>query len=363
MKVTIDKSVLAAALRRCVDALPRAGDRSGGFVRMVMASGSLTLTGYDGDLMVSVCVDDLDGDDGECAFPGRLGSQVLRSLGSGNVDLWSEDASVHVKMGSAKLEFATPPMDSMLVAPVIGGEPQELDAASFCQAADQVVYAASTDQARPLLTGVLLQVLDDGLRLAATDSYRLAMCDVPGHTLAIDSDAILPARALVEVGRCYGDVDGPLTIRISEGMVSFSANGTVVGTRLIEGQYPDYLRLVPLDPEMTFTADVASCVDVLERIQLVRGDASDPAVIVFGDGGATVTMTVAARGMVTETLGGAWTGDPLTVGCNPKFLADAINHADATQIALEFADAMKPTIVRPGGDSRYCALVMPMRIS
>jgi DNA polymerase-3 subunit beta len=330
---------------------------------MTLAEGVLTLAGYDGDLMIGVRLDDVDGEDGACLFPGRLGVQALKSLGNGLLAVTEVDGGVRVDSGAATFEFAVPPVDSLFVLPRIEGEPQELDAAEFCVALDQVVYAASTDQARPLLTGVLLQVNGAGLRLVATDSYRLAMRDVPGHTLAIPQDAILPSRALTEVVRCHGDVDGPLTIRVSDDLVSFAANGTVVGTRLIEGQYPDYQRLLPDRSVTTFETDAEPFVDALERMGLIRGDATDPTVLAIDSAGAHATMRVPDRGTVTEWLDGALSGGDLTVGCNPTFLSDAIYHAHSPRVVLQFVDTLKPATVTALDDDRYTALVMPMRIS
>ena len=363
MKATLDKTVLSAALVRCAPAVGRSPGRDGGFVRLVVDDGTLTLAAYDGDLMISASVDGVEGDNGSCLLPSRLGSQVLGSLGNGEATVIGTNDGATIEMGRSTFELATPSVDAAFSLPVLGGAPQEIDASALCDACGQVTHAASTDLARSLLTGVLLQVRDDGLRLAATDSYRLAVCDIPGRTLALPSDAVLPSRALAEVTRVYSAVDGALTVRVSDGMVSFAANGTVIATRLIDGQYPDYERLLPATSETTFVGDVEPAVDALQRMALIRGNATGATVMELSDGGAQLATRVPERGEAHEWLDGELTGAPLTVGCNPAFLADAIQHTGTEQFSLACVDASKPIKVTGMHDGRYLALVMPVRMS
>ena len=361
MKVTLDKTVLSAALARCAPAARVVG-RDGGFVRLAVYARSLTVAGYDGDLFISVCIEDVDGEEGTCLWPSRLGAHVLGALGSGSVTVAALQGGVALEGGSAYLELATPPEDAFLPFPLITGVPQEVEASAFCDALGQVVYAASTDLARPLLTGVLLQAAEDGVRLVATDSYRLVVRDVPGVSLAFSEGIVLPARALSAAVQAYGTSDGVLTICCSDDLVSFAANGTVVATRLINGQYPDYARLLPPASQTVLVSDVEPAVEALKRMELIRGNGVGPTVLEIDATGVQLSTRASERGMARERLDGKTEGKPLTVGCNPTFLAEAIHHTGGEQFALMCVDALKPIKVTGTHDDRYLALVMPVRM-
>ena len=331
-------------------------------MRLAWENRSLTLDGCDGDLMIRAVLDNVDGDEGECLFPVRLGTQVLGALGGGPVTIASTNDGVTVELGQSAFELNSPGLDSMFLLPTLAGVPEEVRSTEFCEALSRVVYAASTDIARPTLTGVLLHAGESGLRLVATDSYRLVVRDVPGATMGWEEDAVLPARALAEVARSFRTVDETLTVRKENDLVSFAANGTVVTTRLIEGQYPDYARLLPPASQTVLVSDVEPAVEALKRMELIRGNGVGPTVLEIDATGVQLSTRASERGMARERLDGKTEGKPLTVGCNPTFLAEAIHHTGGEQFALMCVDALKPIKVTGMHDDRYLALVMPVRM-
>src|SRR5436190_1236486 len=214
-------------------------------VRVQLTGNDLRLTGTDLELTISVEVEVSGEGDGVVILPGRLASDIVRALPAGAVSVEVTDEEARISAARSEFSLRVLPVDEFPRLTEATGDPVTLAGAELASALSQVVRAASSDDARPILTGVLLAAEAGGLRLVATDSYRLAIRDLPGTTVLSEGQHVLvPSRALQELARLLTG-DEELSVRLGEREASFEVGGTRLTTVLIEGEFPPYERLIP----------------------------------------------------------------------------------------------------------------------
>jgi DNA polymerase III subunit beta len=243
------------------------------------------------------------------------------------------------------------------------GQGVKIDAAAFAGALRQVVRAASKDDLRPILTGVLVAAAPGGLRLVATDSYRLAMRDLRGVSMLADGQKVLvAAKGLAEVQRLAGD--GEIEIILGEREVAFRTSRAEVTARLIEGEFPNYEQLIPSGYPNRLIVAKDGFRDAVERVMIVGQGRDNAAVrLSMGSEGLELSMVAQDVGSSSGSLDAKFEGTELAVAFNPQFLLEGIDAIDGAEVALETVDPLKPATLRSidGGDFMY--LLMPVRTS
>jgi len=237
-----------------VDALATAGravaSRGGALpvlsgVRAELHGDELRLAGSDLDLTIQVALDVAGERDGVCVIPARLAADIVRALEPGAVVVEAEDDEARISSGRSQFSVRLLPAEDFPRLPAAPPEEVTLDAGALADALRQVVRAASHDDARPVITGVLMTAEGDGLRLVATDSYRLAVRDLAGADVLGEGQSVLiPSRALGELVRLLGAA-GSVTLRLGERDATFEVGSVRLTTRLIEGAFPNYRQLIP----------------------------------------------------------------------------------------------------------------------
>ena len=257
-------------------------------------------------------------------------------------------------------------MDDFPVLSDPTGDEVTVATADLAAGLKQVVRAASGDDARPILTGVLMSAEDGGLRLVATDSYRLAVRDLPDATVLSDGQKVLvPSRALDELSRVLGDSD-EVTVRLGEKEVTFDVSvddGAVqVTTRLIEGEFPNYRQLIPSSYPNQLTIGREPLLEAVRRVKLMARDTTPLRITQKNDCVELMAVTQDV-GQAHEEVDAQYAGDELTVAFNPDYLIQGLEAAPGDEVVLETLDALKPAVLRSseGGDFLY--LLMPVRVS
>lgn len=342
-------------------------------LRFVADSDGLAVTGTDLELTAHARVPVTVAEEGEAVIPARLINDILRALDSPDVEFTRVDDEVVVRGGNAEFKmytFATadfPPLAD------VTGDPVTVDCAALAEGINRVVKSAGTDPSRPTLTGVLFERRDSGLRLVATDSYRLAMVDIAGvDVLRTEDSAIVPAAGLQQLLPLLGDggtVDVCFDFEQSD--VSFALRGedraVDIRARLIEGSYPSYESLIPEGYTHTATVDREALTHVVRRVSLMGRDAKSPVRIGQSSGGLELNVLAQDQGQSVEALDATYEGDDLVVAFNPEYLLDGLDAAGTTEVLLETEDESKPALLKPvGGDDAATELVyllMPVRIS
>ena len=330
-------------------------------LRLELAGDRLTVTGTDLDLTIQLSVEVGGERDGGIVLPARLAADIVRSLGSGKVEVVADGDDVSISNGRSNFGVRPLSFDDYpkLASPV--NTSVTLPASAFGEALRQVVRAASTDEARPILTGVLMAAEADGLRMVATDSYRLAVRDLVGQqVLAADQKVLVPGRALTELQRLVGGGDD-VTMRLGDRDATFEVGSTRLTTRLIEGEFPNYRQLIPASHPNTLTVEREPLMEAIRRVKILAKDATPVRLQMGGD---TLRLTAITQdvGNASEELDAQYDGSELVVAFNPDYLAAGVEACSGDSVTLSTMDALKPAVVRGVGHEDYLYLLMPVRV-
>jgi len=336
-------------------------------VRCSVGDDGLELIGSDLELTVRVRAVAEASEPGVAVIPARLFSEVVRALEPGSVTVEVGDDEARIASGRSDFTLRLLPADDFPRLPDVPGTAVTTDASALADALRQVVPAASRDDARPILTGVLLTATTTGLRLVATDSYRLAVRDLPGVTMLDEGQRVLvPAKGLGEVQRLLDG--GELDVALSDRDATFRVGSVEVTTRLIEGDFPNYEQLIPSDYPNRLTVERDVLAEAVKRVRLVgQGRDSSPVRIRMTPEGTELSAVAQEVGEAHEAIDAKFEGteSELTVAFNPEFLLDGIQAtAETGELVLECLDPLKPATLRPSsGGEDFLYLLMPVRIS
>lgn len=371
VKFRCERDVLADALSSAGRA---ATNRTGTLpvlagIRMQVAGDTLTVTGTDLELTIQLTVEVGGERDGAAVVPARLVGDIVKALPAGAVEIDLVDSSSagdgasEMSISAGRSQFSVRPLslDDYPAQTEPATEAVTLSAAAMSDALRQVVRAASTDDARAVLTGVLLAAEDDGLRMVATDSYRLAVRDLPESSmLGSGQKVLIPGRALSELQRLMGSEEN-LVVRLGEREATFEAGSTRLSTRLIEGEFPNYRNLLPSNYPNLLTISKPSLIEAIRRVKILAQD-STPVRMMLG--GETVQLTAITQdvGNAVEEIDAAYEGSEMTVAFNPDYLLAGIDAIDADDVTLSTMDPMKPAVLRGAGQDDYLYLLMPVRV-
>jgi DNA polymerase-3 subunit beta len=335
-------------------------------VRLEVVGDQLRLAGSDLDLTIQVDTSVNGIEDGVSVLPARLIAEIVRALEPGAVTFESGDEEVRVTSGRSQFAVRILPADEFprLPFPAEGEttttEAVTLGAAEFAEALRQVVRAASSDDSLPVISGVLMTAEGAGLRLVATDRYRLAVRDLPGTTVLRENQHVLvPGRALSEVQRVLSGAES-VTLRLGERDASFEVGSVRLTTRLIEGEFPPYQKLIPESYPNRLIVNREALLDAVRR--LVK-DAITPVRVSLRADGVECTVITQELGQATEDLDAKYEGTELVMGFNPSFLIDGLEAVGGDEIVLETLDPMKPATVRSTEGGEYLYLLMPVRLT
>jgi DNA polymerase-3 subunit beta len=364
VKFRCERDVLAEALGTAGRA---AAGRSGALpvlsgVRLDLKGDRLIVTGSDLELTIQVELVVAGEVDGLAVLPARLTSDIVRSLEAGAVLVDATDEEARISSGRSNFGVRSLSVDDY---PRLG-EPSTnavtLPAASFGEALRQVVRAASSDESRPILTGVLLAAENNSLRLVATDSYRLAVRDIPdaGGVLGADQRVLVPSRALNELSRVL-PTTGEVTLRLGERDATFEAGNVRLTTRLIEGEFPNYRQLIPNTHPNRLVVSRDALLDAVRRVKLLARD-STPIRLGMASDHLDLSAITQDIGEASESLDATFEGADMTVAFNPDYLSAGIDAITGDEVVVETLDALKPAVVRPTDGSQYLYLLMPVRV-
>jgi DNA polymerase-3 subunit beta len=364
VKFRCERDVLVEALGTAARAVTSRGSSlpvlSG--VRLELAGDGLRLTGSDLDLTIAVKVKVSGSEDGIGVLPAKLVGDIVRALEPGAVEVEVTDEEARIRAGRSDFAVRTIPAHEFPQLPEPAEDRVELDAEALAEALRQVVSAASTDESRPILTGVLMAAEGDGLRLVATDSYRLAVRDLPGTSvLAEGQEVIVPSTALRELTRLLGDED-KVVLHLGERDASFEVGDVLLMSRLIDGEFPKYRSLIPQNHPNQLTVGREALLDALRRVRLLAREATPVRLVMSADGLELLAVTQDV-GQAHEVLDAKYEGGELTVAFNPEYLIAGIEVTPGDEIALETVDALKPALIHATDGAEFVYLLMPVRVS
>ena len=325
----------------------------------------LTLAATDMELSLRSSLDAQIESEGRVVVQGRLLVEIARLLPGSEVTLAHrpEEGVVEITSGTANYRLHTLSAEDFPRLPDATGAPlHSIDADALVSTAAQVSRAASRDESRPVLTGVLVRFDGGKLVMAATDSYRMSVRETQVEGEAPDLEAIVPARALSEVTRIAGGA-GELDLGMHDNQLVFSLPeaGVLLTTRRIDGQFPNYQQLLPDTFEHELTLPREEVLEVVRRVAVVS-QRNSPLRLRFAEGELTVSARTPDVGEASESLPVPFEGEPLEIGFNPEFLREGIESVEGDEIVLRLISPLRPGLLQsPERDFWY--LIMPIRLA
>jgi DNA polymerase III subunit beta len=328
------------------------------------AGGSVELAATDMELSVRVSVPAQVQEPGSTVLPGRLLLEIVRALPQADVTIEQTPGTgaVRIQCGPSEYSLHAQGAEDFPHLPEPSGPAFAVERQSFVATINHVARAASRDESRPVLTGILVEFGDGRVTMAATDSYRLSVKEavVPGS--GGDAQAIVPARALVELSRIAQALDAEtIQVSVSENQIIFGLEGVWLSARRIDGQFPNYRQLLPQAFEHEIPASREELLDVVRRTSLMA-QRTLPLRLAFETGKLTVSAQTQDVGEARESLPVDFHGDPLEIGFNAEFLRDGIESVEGETVRLKLISPLRPGLVQ-GEDGSFSYLIMPIRLS
>lgn len=332
-----------------------------GNVLLKTIDGRLSVSATNLDIGITHHIGSKISKEGAITVPARLMQDFIASLPSGVIDLELEDHKLHINAGQYKSTINGVPADDFPVMPDIeGGNSLEIGSSVFKKALGQTVLAASGDEARPVLTGVYLHSHDGSLYLVATDSYRLAEKKLIKHKG--DVNLLVPSGALQDMLRLLGDGDEQVKVTYDEQQILFSVGEVELVSRLIDGSYPDYRKLIPTEFAVTATLKRDDFVNITKVSSLFARESAGSVTIRVDEASKQVSIdSVASQlGENTASATAEVTGEG-EVTLNSRYLLDALHVFTGDKITFSFNGKLEPSLLTNPDSGDYKHVVMPLR--
>ena len=302
---------------------------------------------------------------GSLVVPARIASDIARSLPSGDVVLEQRagETQVEIRAGESLFDLHSLPAVDFPQLPAPAGDGFTVGKAAFLETVDRVAPSASRDETRPVLTGVLVHIAKNQVRMVATDSYRLSVKETPiDSTVGGSLQAIVPARTLLELSRIAGGVsDDTIHIVPTENQMLFQVGGVYLISRLIDGQFPNYRQLIPETFDYEVAVDHDELLEAVRRVGLLA-QKNAPLRLRFSDNTLTVSAESQDVGKAHEAMPVQYSGDDLEIGFNPEFLEAGVAAVKEDTVYLRFISPLRPGLLKGAADD-FLYLVMPIRLS
>jgi DNA polymerase III subunit beta len=300
-------------------------------------------------------------EDGSITVPARLMQDFVSSLPSGVIDLDLDEYKLNIATDQYQSVINGVSAEEFPVMPAIdNGKTWTVPAVQLKKSLQQVVMAASTDEARPVLTGVLLHTTEGKLYMAATDSYRLAEKQIGDN--ADDIELLVPVSAMQDLLRIVSDFEGDVQVTSDEQQILFRVGDVELVARLIEGKYPDYRKLIPQSFAVTANLKRADLLNVTKVSSLFARESAGSITINVDEEAQNLSIrSVASQlGENTATANAKVTGSGV-ITINSRYLLDALHALNGDDVTFSFNGKLEPTVIRDPSVDDYTHIIMPLK--
>jgi DNA polymerase-3 subunit beta len=311
-------------------------------------------------------------EEGRVVIPARIFNDIVRSLPGGSFSLEHDDSGGTVRLAAGENEYRIRAYaaDDFPQLPGFDAEAAfRMSGQLLVETVEKVSRSYSRDETRPVLTGILISFEENRVRMVTTDSYRLSIKETELATTAFEGsrEAIIPARAMQEVSRIFsGSDEEEVEVSLSENQALFRIGDVLFGTRLIDGNFPEYRRLLPTTFEREISVQRDDLMGTLRRVNLFaqRQTPPVPVSLSFSEGAVEVIVRNGEVGEAHERLP-ATSEDDFLISFNPGYLLDGVSAIDTEKVVFKLNEALKPGLIVPGEDGEeepdFLYLIMPMR--
>jgi DNA polymerase-3 subunit beta len=305
---------------------------------------------------------------GAMTVPARLLTDIVNGLPANErVDLEQQaQETLHITAGRFETHVKGIDAEEFPAIPSAGERPTtRIPQNVLRHALEEVTFAAATDEARPILTGVLARFEGNQLTLAAADNYRIAVKTIPVLDAVEETSIVVPARSLHELSRVLADTDDPIDLVLSpsRNQILFHLEGVDLVSRLIDGQFPNYQQVIPKSYTTRATVDRDQLLKAVRLASLIASSSANIVKLHVGKDAETgVTVSAAADvGDNKSDVEAQVEGDGTTIAFNARYLIDVLANVSADQFSIELNGPLSPGVFRPVEDGQYVHVVMPVK--
>lgn len=373
MKLTIERAALLKSLTHVHSVVERRNTIPIlSNVLIEAAGGTLKLTATDMDLTIVESVAADVADPGSTTCPANTLYDIVRKLPEGaQVELSIDTASGQITLNSGRSAFtlATLPKEDFPAA--IDGElPKRfsLPSKALRHLIDRTRFAISTEETRYYLNGIYLHAAksdkeEEVLRAVATDGHRLARFEMPLPEGAEEMPGvIIPRKTVAELRKLIEETDDPIQLSLSETKLRFDFDSTILTSKLIDGTFPDYERVIPSGNDKIMGVDCRQFASAVDRVSTISTEKSRAVKLAMAEGNLTLSATSPESGSATEEIGVDYSGGDMEIGFNSRYLLDIAQQIEGESAEFVLSDSASPTIVRDAGDVSALYVLMPMRV-
>ena len=314
-------------------------------------------------------------EEGAVTIPAKLLADFVGNLPNDTITLTLDERTqtVHLHCGRSEANIKGIEAEEFPTIPVVQAEQPTMSIPPevLREAINQVAFAAAPDDTRPVLAGVLLRMKGTSAIFSATDGFRLSVKTIElEQPVQSAQEVIVPSRALTELGRIIGDSDTPVEITItpSGGQILFHSDNLDLVSRLIDGKFPDYERIIPKQYATRSVMDRTAFLQSVRQASVFAAGSANIAKLALESGGEwgpgrlTMSANAAEVGDNKSELEGQVVGEGGSIALNVKYLQEALNAMSSSQVALETQTPASPGVFRPIGQEGYIHIVMPMTV-
>ncbi|KQM53243.1 MULTISPECIES: DNA polymerase III subunit beta [Sphingomonas] len=372
MKATIERATLLKGLSHVQSVVERRNTIPilSNVLIEATAEGTLKLMATDLDLQINESIAAAVDQPGATTVSAHTLFDIARKLPEGSqVQLAASEGRMSIVAGRARFSLGTLPRDDF---PVIaeGELPTqfELPAETLKQIIDKTRFAISTEETRYYLNGIFLHVADGDssnpvLKAAATDGHRLARVTLPRPEGAESMpDVIVPRKCIGELRKLLDEVDGSVGVSLSPTKIRFDLGQAILTSKLIDGTFPDYSRVIPTGNDKILKIDPKSFMEGVDRVSTIATEKTRAVKMALDRDKITLSVTSPENGTAAEEVPGDYVALPFEIGFNSRYLMDILAQIDGDMVEVHLADAAAPTLIRENDKSPALYVLMPMRV-
>jgi DNA polymerase III subunit beta len=359
MKLSTEQKPLASALTKVAGIIEKRNTIPVlANILLEAKDGKLTITGTDLDIEVITAIECSVDDEGATTVNAQLFTDIVKKTPSGTlIKLALNDEKLNVQAGRSKFQLSTLPASDMpRLGDSVFSHSFDIQAQELARLFGKAAFAMSTEDTRYYLNGVYLHQADDKLTAVATDGHRLARvvsdmaADIPG--VIVPRKTVSEARKVLSIGA--------VNVSVSETKIRMDMGDTVITSKVVDGTFPDYTRIIPSAQPNSVTIDAKELARAADRVASLVEDRTK-VVSVKADGCALTIAAKGGLGTAEDTIDASILGDGITFHINSTYMRETLSQAEGGDVVIEYNDPMSPVVMKPKEDANFMAIIMPTR--
>ncbi|HLB51927.1 DNA polymerase III subunit beta [candidate division WWE3 bacterium RIFCSPHIGHO2_12_FULL_38_15] len=337
-------------------------------VLLIAEEGRLKLSATNLETAITTHVGAQTEEPGSTTVPAKLLRDFVLNLPPSTINATLKDDILNLTSEKTKSKINGVSSDDYPTLPAFGAELPyvELNPIAFSDAVSVVAFSASTDESRPVFTGVYLNLSEEKLTIAASDGFRLSekIIDVKEGKLK-NFTVIIPAKTILEVSKIFSGSEESIRFGLNEdeNLALFKSEDTLIATRILDGQYPDYKRIIPTESELSVEFSPVELLEAVKLTTVFAKDNTSPIKISFDTKGTMkIGLTTQEIGEHQSEISAQVEGEPFEIAFNSKYLLDFLNNVKAERITLKSKGKLTPCLIKPTETEDFIHIIMPMQV-